>query len=132
MLTAIADSDYRIPRSETQGQLLGFVIRIRRIRRIMTPLGFTTRQITNAYVVHEPKRGLGLLATLVFATESNCWTASAHVVESEGCEGKLNPTNSLHQALLRLGRALGSNCKSGPAGGGGAFSLATAEAALRS
>src|SRR5262245_57826830 len=47
---------------------LGFVTRIRRIRQVRTPLGFTTRQITNAYRVHEPARGLGLLATLVFAT----------------------------------------------------------------
>jgi L-alanine-DL-glutamate epimerase-like enolase superfamily enzyme len=56
----------------------GFITRIRRIRRITTPLGFTTRQITNAYCVHEPASGLGLLATLVFATESNSWTASDH------------------------------------------------------
>jgi len=27
----------------------------------MTPLGFTTRQITNAYRVHEPTSGLGLV-----------------------------------------------------------------------
>jgi hypothetical protein len=46
---------------------LGFVTRIRRIRQIQTPLGFTTRQITNAYRVHEPASGLGLLATLVQA-----------------------------------------------------------------
>jgi hypothetical protein len=55
---------------------LGFLTRIRRIRQIMTPLGFTTRQITNAYRVHEPTSGLGLLAMCVFATESNSWTAS--------------------------------------------------------
>jgi hypothetical protein len=55
---------------------LGFVTRIRRIRRIMTPLGFTTRQITNAYRVHEPTRGLGLIAMTLFATESNSWTPS--------------------------------------------------------
>ena len=35
--------------------------RIRHLRQIKTPLGFTTRQITNAYVVHEPRSGLGLL-----------------------------------------------------------------------
>jgi hypothetical protein len=29
---------------------LGFVTRIRRIRRVTTPLGFTMRQITNAYL----------------------------------------------------------------------------------
>jgi len=55
---------------------LGFVTRIPRIRQVQTPLGFTTRQITNAYRVHEPVRGLGLLATFVFATESNSWTPS--------------------------------------------------------
>src|SRR5215831_12501118 len=44
---------------------LGFVTRIRRIRQVQTPLGFITRQITNAYRVHEPASGLGLLATLV-------------------------------------------------------------------
>src|SRR5215472_10266348 len=69
VVTAIADLER-----------LGFVTRIRRIRRIMTPFGFVTQQITNAYRVHEPASGLGLLATLVFATES--WTASAHIVES--------------------------------------------------
>src|SRR5262249_8722388 len=69
--TAIADLERR-----------GFVTRIRRLRQVQTPLGFTTRQITNAYRVHEPASGLGLLATLVFATESNCWTASVHIVES--------------------------------------------------
>jgi hypothetical protein len=85
---------------------LGFVTRIRRIRQVKTPLGFTTRQITNAYRVQEPASGLGLLATLVFATESNCWTASAHIVESYDGKRVLHPTNPLHQALARLGRAL--------------------------
>jgi hypothetical protein len=41
---------------------LGFVTRIRRIRQIKTPLGFRTEQITNAYRVHEPSHGFGLLA----------------------------------------------------------------------
>jgi hypothetical protein len=76
--------------------------------RSQTPLGFTTRQITNAYRLHEPTSGLGLPATLVFATESNSWTASAHTVESKECEGWLDPANSLHRALMRLGRALGT------------------------
>ena len=62
---------------------LGFVTRIRRIRQIKTPLGFTTRQITNAYRVHEPTRGLGLLAMAVFATGSNPWTASVSKFLSE-------------------------------------------------
>jgi len=56
---------------------LGFITRIRRIRRIATPLGFTTRQITNAYRIHEPTSGLGLIAMTLFATESNSWTPSA-------------------------------------------------------
>jgi hypothetical protein len=55
---------------------LGFITRIRRIRRIMTPLGFTTRQITNAYRVHEPVSGIGIIAMTLFATESNSWTPS--------------------------------------------------------
>ena len=42
-------------------ELPRFVTRIRHLRQIKTPLGFTTRQITNAYVVHEPRSGLGLL-----------------------------------------------------------------------
>jgi len=66
VVTAIADLER-----------LGFITRIRRIRRIMTPLGFTTRQITNAYRMHEPVRGLGLIAMTLFATESNSWTPSA-------------------------------------------------------
>jgi hypothetical protein len=97
VVTAIADLE-----------LLGFVSRIRRIRQITTPLGFTTRQITNGYRVHEPTNGLGLLATLVFATESNCWAPSAHIVESEERKRWLDPENPLHKALARLGRALGS------------------------
>jgi hypothetical protein len=97
VVTAIADLE-----------ALGFVTRIRRIRRITTPLGFTTRQITNAYRVHEPANGLGLLATLVFATESNCWAPSAHIVEFLHGEGVLNPENPLHRALLRLGKLLES------------------------
>src|SRR5262245_6712226 len=84
---------------------LGFFTCIRRLRQVQTPLGFITRQITNAYVVHEPANGLGLLATLVFAAESNSWTASAHIVESLNGAGVLNPESSpLHQALARLER----------------------------
>jgi hypothetical protein len=85
---------------------LGFVTRIRRVRRFNTPLGFRTVQITNAYRVHEPASGRGLLTTLVFATESNCWTASAHVVDSEIGEGEVNPANSLHQACYAWGERL--------------------------
>src|SRR5262249_3464081 len=72
------------------------------------PLGFTTRQITNAYRVHEPTSGLGLLATLVFATESNCWTASAHIVESLDGAAVLDPESPLDRALARLERAFRS------------------------
>jgi hypothetical protein len=95
---------------------LGFVTRIRRIRQVQTPLGFTTRQITNAYRVHEPAHGLGLLATLVFATESNSWTASDHIVESLNGAGTLDLENPLHQALMRLGKALGSEKRAAPDG----------------
>jgi|SRR5215471_7688378 len=92
-------------RARRSRELPRFVTRIRHLRQIKTPLGFTTRQITNAYRVHEPAHGLGLLATLVFATESNCWTASAHRVESLNGAGVLNPeSSSLHQALTRLER----------------------------
>jgi hypothetical protein len=65
VVTAIADLER-----------LGFLTRIRRICRITTPLGFTTRQITNAYRVHEPAAGLGRVASTLFATESNYWTPS--------------------------------------------------------
>jgi hypothetical protein len=65
---------------------LGFITRI---RRIMTPLGFTTRQITDAYRIHEPTSGLGLLAMGLFATESNSWTPSDPIVESYKCEGHM-------------------------------------------
>jgi hypothetical protein len=40
-----------------------------RTRRITTPLGFPTRQITKAYRVHEPTRELGLIAMTLFATD---------------------------------------------------------------
>ena len=85
---------------------LGFVTRIRRIRQILTPLGFTTRQITNAYVVHEPTTGLGLLVNALFATDSNYSTPSASKVLYEEHGRGLGPESPLHQALTRLGRAL--------------------------
>jgi hypothetical protein len=102
---------------------LGFVTRIRRIRQVQTPLGFTTRQITNAYRVHEPASGLGLLATLVFATESNCWTPSAHVVESLNGTDALKPTNPLHRALERLGALLESRKGAAPNGAAKSYSM---------
>src|SRR5437660_6744994 len=57
-------------------EALGFVTRIRRIRRVATALGFKVEQITNDYRVHEPISGLGLLALVVFTSESNFWTPS--------------------------------------------------------
>jgi hypothetical protein len=105
VVTAIADLEQ-----------LGFVTRIRRIRQITTPLGFTTRQLTNAYRVHEPASGLGLLATLVFATESNSWTASAHIDSNEECARWLDRKSPLNRALERLERVL----KKGAAPGGAA------------
>jgi hypothetical protein len=65
---------------------LGFVTRIRRTRPVQTPLGFRVVQITNAYRVHEPTSGLGLLASVLFgkASESNYSTPS---------EGNFHPKN---------------------------------------
>ena len=60
VVTAIADLE-----------ALGFVTRIRRIRQIKTALGFRTEQITNAYVVHEPASGLGLLEELTTQQRDN-------------------------------------------------------------
>jgi hypothetical protein len=60
-------------------ELLGFVTRIRRVRRVQTPLGFKVVQVTNAYRIHEPARGgLGLLVSFLCgnATASNYWRAS--------------------------------------------------------
>ena len=50
-------------------EALGFVTRIRRLKQVETPLGFRTVQNTNAYRVHEPTSGLGLLAIRMFSTE---------------------------------------------------------------
>jgi hypothetical protein len=69
-------------------EALGFITRTRRIRRIMTPLGFTTRQITNAYRVHEPASGIGRIAMTLFATESNSRTPSeAHCYSKKVPDG---------------------------------------------
>ena len=38
------------------------ISRIRRVRRVQTPLGFRVEQITNAYRVHEPVHGWGVAA----------------------------------------------------------------------
>jgi hypothetical protein len=53
-------------------------------------------------VVDEPKRGLGLLAMGLFATESNSWTASTSKVLYEGDRREYDPANPLHQAPPRL------------------------------
>ncbi len=98
---------------------LGFVTRIRRIRQIKTPLGFTTRQITNAYRVHEPTSGLGLIAMTLFATGSNSWTASVHIDSNEECARWLDRKSPLNRALERLERVL----KKGAAPGGAAKGL---------
>jgi hypothetical protein len=67
-----------------QLEALGLVTRHRRLKRVMTPLGFKTVQNTNAYELHPPKTGLGKLAEAMFGskkpantTESNNSRASA-------------------------------------------------------
>jgi hypothetical protein len=101
VVTAIADLER-----------LGFVTRIRRIRRIMTPLGFTTRQITNAYRVHEPTRGLGLIAMTLFATESNSWTPSGAESYSNkpGHDPDEPEATTGHGAVLRGADIAGDAC----------------------
>jgi len=101
----------------------GFVTRIRHLRQIKTPLGFRTEQITNAYRVHEPTSGLGLLATALFAPESNSLTPSASKVLYEEQGRWLDPANPLHQALARLGNVL--KAKKGAALDGAAKGLTT-------
>ncbi len=70
-----------------QLEALGLVTRHRRLKRVMTPLGFKTVQNTNAYELHPPKTGLGKLAEAMFGrkkpmetTESNNSRASASIV----------------------------------------------------
>jgi hypothetical protein len=57
-------------------QKLGFVTRIRRLKQVDTALGFKAVQTTNAYLVHEPASGLGLLAIRMFCAESGYPAAS--------------------------------------------------------
>ena len=54
--------------------------------------------------------------TLVFATESNCWTASDYIVESLNGAAVLNSTSPLHRALERLGALLESRKGAAPNG----------------
>jgi hypothetical protein len=71
-------------------ELLGFVTRI---RRLQTPFGFKIVQITNAYRVHEPARGLGLLATVLFGkpTGSNYLTPSVANFYSKRVDDRISP-----------------------------------------
>jgi DNA-binding transcriptional regulator YhcF (GntR family) len=52
-----------------QLEAFGIVTRHRRLKRVMTPLGFKVEQNTNAYEVHPPKTALGRLAEAVFGKE---------------------------------------------------------------
>jgi hypothetical protein len=45
------------------------VTRHRRLKRVMTPLGFRVEQNTNAYEIHPPKTALGRLAEAVFGAK---------------------------------------------------------------
>jgi hypothetical protein len=74
-------------------EVLGFITRHRRVRKVMTPLGFRVEQITNAYEVHEPRMALGRLADLIFGEkpanikESNFWPAS----QSTASDSRIKP-----------------------------------------
>jgi len=83
---------------------LGFVTRIRRLRMIETPLGFETVQECNAYKLHLPTKGLGLLAVALFGPkpESNFQPPSANIDSNEEYARWLDPQNPLAQALMRL------------------------------
>jgi len=66
-----------------QLEAFGIVTRHRRLKRVMTPLGFRVEQNTNAYEIHPPKTALGRLAQAVFGakkpmdiTDSNFSAAS--------------------------------------------------------
>jgi hypothetical protein len=87
-------------------ELLSFVTRIRRVRRVGTPLGFKVVQITNAYRVHEPARGLGLWASILVgkSTEHNYPTASVaklHPTKKDGERAGLGERSSSVQSLTR-------------------------------
>jgi hypothetical protein len=86
---------------------LGFVTHIRRLREVNTALGFKTVQDTNAYLVHEPTSGLGLLAIRMFYAESGYPAASeaysSNLKNDERYERWLDADSPLGQALTRLG-----------------------------
>ena len=91
-------------------ELLSFVTRIRRVRRVGTPLGFKVVQITNAYRVHEPARGLGLWASILVgkSTEYNYATASVaklHPTKKDGERAGLGERSSSVQSLTSANRA---------------------------
>ena len=52
-------------------EALGFLTRHRRLKRVMTPLGFRVEQISNAYEVHAPCTALGRLAVAMFGKPTN-------------------------------------------------------------
>ena len=89
---------------------LGFVTRIRRLGQVDTPLGFKTVQDTNAYLVHEPASGLGLLAIRMFCAESSypppSETYSSNLVCGERYERWLDRDSALGRALARLEAAI--------------------------
>jgi hypothetical protein len=88
-------------------QKLGFVTRIRRLKQVDTALGFKTVQTTNAYLMHEPTSGLGLLAIRMFHAESGYPAASeaySSNLKGERCDERwLDADSPLGQALARLG-----------------------------
>lgn len=84
----------------------GFVTRIRRLRKVTTPLGFETVQDCNAYKLHMPRTGLGALAVLLFSPESNSQPPSETIALYEDMRAVLDPQSPLAQALERLGEAV--------------------------
>jgi hypothetical protein len=74
------------------------VVTARRIRRIMTPIGFTTRQITSAYQVHEPKQGNQARA---LAQHRNAADGRAMPSDAAGLRDQARPLFA-SSALMRL------------------------------
>jgi hypothetical protein len=86
---------------------LGFITRIRRLKQVDTALGFKTVQATNAYLMHAPTSGLGLLAMRMFSAESDYPAASEAYSSNLECgeryEHSLDPDSPLGRALTKLG-----------------------------
>jgi hypothetical protein len=59
---------------------------------VVIAIADSTRQITNAYRVHDPTSGLGLVTMTLFATESNSWTPSTTHLLSEERDGARRAT----------------------------------------